>query len=135
MFKRILLAVLLTISYNQFCGAMQSSTMPLEKCIVTMPNEATLKGLFSVFGMDYFVEKTNVIRQLAGRELFPDGIERAKQLLLADYSETFKGMPRFMSNRLVVQAAMGFDAIIDKVLQDFPGAREQLQRFRDEIKK
>ena len=118
--------MLLIISCNQFCNAMK----PLNKnCIVTMPNEAELRKLFSEYGLDHFVEKTDIIRMLAGQKKALIGIDVAKELAMFDYSEALGDMSNFQKRILLAQVSLSFDAIINSILPDFSNLKNNCTIF------
>jgi hypothetical protein len=135
MFKKILLATLLTVSPNQFCGAMEPNERSQEECMATMPGEEALRELFFEFDLHDFVEKTKIIKMLAGKNMSPLGIEIVKTISLSDYAKNLQGLSPSLKRRALVTTGKEFDAIIDKILQDFPEAKKQLQQWRSRIKK
>jgi len=101
MFKKFLLILLLAISHNQFCCAMEPDSgyedeymaSPEGESTVTMPDTDRLAQYFSEFGLAHFAEKTLLIKEMAGRELHPSAIEEAVASAISSYAEAFKYKP------------------------------------------
>jgi|WetSurMetagenome_2_1015567.scaffolds.fasta_scaffold522999_1 hypothetical protein len=100
--------------------------------IIEMPSEAELRRLFSLYGLDYFMEKTGIIDDLQGRKVAA-GIELACQIALATFVECAESMPLPMRTAVVVQAHMALEAIIAKLIENHPQVKADLAEFKNAL--
>lgn len=91
-----------------------SMASPCEGMINVSKN--TVKKLLLNYGLNHFVEKTNIISRLSGKK-FPGGIHMGIQLSMYDYAKNLEGNP--MAKVLLLQTKMTLDEIVKKLLNEF----------------
>jgi hypothetical protein len=118
MFKNFLMAMLLALACNYFCGAMKRGANPSEIRTVIMPDAETLVHAFEgCYGGD-FVESTDVVIQLAGKSLSVGKISVIKSLVLCDYSYVLAVYHPQIRSVFLRQAELAFDRVIAAVIYD-----------------
>lgn len=117
-FKVAIIAAILSINAISFA---------MEKDTCTMPSAEVIRERFQ--GFDHFLEKTNLVQQLAGQEKHPFGVAMAVDLALHDYNAYLaKGTPAPMLRMLQAQNQMNKPLFIRLLLQDCPTALTELEK-------
>ena len=96
------------------------------KDILVLPNANVLTHRLHDLGLDHFMEKTDIVKQLAGQEKAPMGVVMAVELAIYDYRKCVK-MP-IINNMM----QMTKPNIIKAILEDHPIELECLMK---ELKK
>jgi len=96
----------------------------------TMPTADILQKRLSEAGFDHFIEKTTIIKQLAGREIVALGVAMIIETSLYDYNEyNLKGMPEEMARTMQTLMQMRKPQLFESLLQDHPAALAELQKL------
>ncbi len=91
-----------------------------------MPDKSVFAEYFSQYGMDDFLEKSNVLHMLANQEKDPAGIDMAFLLSLYDYDDKLEGMPEELRRILYIQAKMASEKIIEKLKEKYCHDKDEL---------
>jgi hypothetical protein len=89
-----------------------------------MPTADQLGARFGEWALDHFAEKTGIVRNLAGRTLFPLGLRIAMELALADYARCVD-RTCFVTAKLNVYAV--FEQIADEADAKFGAAYRAIE--------
>ena len=113
--KNRMFSLLLSSCFIASCGAAQQN----EK-ILKMPDATTLQKRLNEAGFEHFVEKTDIVKNLADRDLYPLGVAVSVETALYDYSEYLKQpmMARMMQMRK--------PQLLEVLLKDHPAALQEL---------
>ena len=96
---------------------------------VKMPSAKILTSRLSKIGMDHFIEKTNLVSNLANRELESIGVAVAVETSLYDYNENLgQGLPAHMARMMQVQMQLNKPILLRSLLEDYPEALTDLQQ-------
>lgn len=87
---------------------------------ITMPSAEVLKQRLNDAGFTHFIEKTSIVKDLAGQQKEVLGVATSVDLALYDYSENLKNpmMARMMEMRK--------PQLLQALLQDHPAALKEL---------
>jgi hypothetical protein len=92
---------------------------------ISLPTKQVLIQRLNALHLNHFVEKTNIIEDLAEQKLSPEGVVQSINFAIVDYLESLTGMPIFVSQRY--QINRNRPKILEAVLQEHPAALEQLK--------
>lgn len=107
------LLYLLVLSCTAFCNA----------ALITLPARDVLIKRLNKLGLAHFVERTNILDQLADKEKEPFGVWYAVKLALSDYTQLVKGNPV-----VGLVACAKREDMIKAILKDSPQAIDELKR-------
>lgn len=89
---------------------------------ITLPEQKIIAQRLRNIGLDHFVEKTKIDKQLGGQERYPLGVGVAVECALYDYNE-------YLENpQMAFMMQMNKPTIIKAILQDHPQAIESLKK-------
>ncbi len=91
---------------------------------VKMPKAEILKKRLCKIGMDHFIEKTNIVDQLADKEKAPLGVAMSIEQAFADYCD-YLGGPQ---NPACITSQMSKPMIYRALLEDYPDALAELEK-------
>lgn len=117
-------------SYSDgFRSDFDDPTPPLPEDVlkITMPDETTLRGFFSDAGLNYFVEKTNIIELWAGKTRPIRELDLDKELMIDDFQRKRPVGERWIP--LVLDSLI--NSFIDKILEGHPELKAELKRIRE----
>ncbi len=97
--------------------------------LVTMPDKKVLTERLHAKGFSHFMEKTDIVKQLAGQKKEVMGVIMAVELSLYDYHNNLKNP--MMSTMM----AMRKPQLIETLLQDNPSAVKEAHGLLEEISK
>ena len=110
MFKKLFLVLsFLLAAYEPFCNAIT----------VEMPNAHILMRKFGDWGLDHFIEKTNVIEELANRSLTPKEIYKIRFKALKAY------MPHTPDRITAAAVIMNVREAFKSFFNEFPEAKHE----------
>lgn len=89
--------------------------------LVTLPDAQTLTERFADQGLEHFMEKTTIVKSLAGKEREALGVAMAVETALYDYNEYLK------NPMMATMMQMSKPLIIQAILKDSPEAIEELK--------
>ena len=111
--KKLLLFALLLVSANKSSAMDQS---------VELSSQQELSSRLCSMGLNHFVEKTRIDKQLGGQQKHPLGVVTAVELALYDYDQC-------VQNKMVaVQMQMFKPMIVKAFLQEHPQAIDYLKQ-------
>ena len=113
--KNRMFSLLLSSCFIASCGAAQEN----EK-ILKMPDATTLQKRLNEAGFEHFVEKTNIVKNLADEELYALGVAGEVETALYDYNENLQQpmIARMMQMRK--------PQLLEVLLADYPAALQKL---------
>lgn len=88
---------------------------------ITLPSAQVINDRLCGIGQHYFAEKSGIAQDLAGKELYPVGVNLAVYLAIEDFAQ-YMGNP--MAGRLM---AMQAPDIVCALLKDHPEAIAELK--------
>jgi len=96
---------------------------------IRMPDKTTLELLLQEKGLHHFIEKTNVIQDLADQEKYALGIAISIDGACAQYrgllNKNISDERRKMTNNMIVDAVRSM--LYKTILKDYPEALQELQ--------
>lgn len=93
----------------------------LQAVLITLPEATVLTARLQQAGFDHFIEKTNIVKNLAGQQKEALGVSTAVELALYDYNQYLKNPV------MATMMQMRKPQLIEALLQDSPDAIKELK--------
>ena len=90
---------------------------------VQLPSAELLRQRFAEIGLDHFVEKTTIVKDLAGQSKEPLGVAMSIELAMSDYAECLKNPIVAMTTNMLKPA------MFEAILKDHPAALNELAGY------
>ena len=93
----------------------------LQAVLITLPEAKVLTARLQQAGFDHFIEKTDIVKNLAGQQKEALGVSMAVELALYDYNQYLK------NPMMATMMQMRKPQLIGTLLQDSPDAVKELK--------
>lgn len=132
--KKILFMLLLCCSIVTLPSEAEGSASEVKKDavadkLIIMPSEKELLKRLNSVGMGYFAEKTGIAAELAGKKLYPLGINMQVELAFHNFGESLKGQSH--ARVIMVTATMNKGLVLEKLFEGYESELEKMQKELD----